>query len=176
MKKILAILTLLLTTSVFTAQAQRYAVLDSDYILENISDYKRAQEKLDEFSKNWQKEIDNKIAEVERLYKSYQAEQVMLSKEMRKQREEGIMSAERDAKELQKSRFGYEGDLFKKRQELVKPIQDRVYNSVQKISKRKGYDVIFDKSADLSVFYNSTKVDISNEVLLDLGVTNPKRN
>jgi outer membrane protein len=174
MKKIILILALFLTVGTSTSFAQRYCVVDSEYILDNLSDYTRAQEKLDDISKVWQKEIDAKIQEVERLYKSYQAEQVMLSAEMKKQRENQIIQMEKEAKELQKKRFGFEGDLFTKRQELVKPVQDKVYNSVQKLAKRKGYDVIFDKSSDLSIFYNDPKIDMSDEVLLDLGVTNPK--
>lgn len=173
--KLLLFLSIILLSAA-TSQAQRFAVIDSEYILSNLSDYKTAQSKLDDFSKTWQKEIDNKIQDVERLYKSYQAEQVMLSPDMKKRREDEIVNRERDAKELQKQRFGFEGDLFKKRQELVKPVQDRVYNAIQKIAQRKGYDIIFDKSTDLSVFYNDPKVDISDDILLELGVTNPKKN
>ena len=94
---------------------------------------------------------------------------------MKKRREDEIINKEKEAKQLQKTRFGFEGDLFKKRQELVKPVQDKVYNSVQKIAKRKGYDIIFDKSSDLSIFYSLPKLDMSDDILLDLGVTNPKR-
>lgn len=175
MKKIILIFALFLTVGTSTAFAQRYCVVDSEYILDNLSEYKRAQQKLDDISKVWQKEIDAKIQEVERLYKSYQAEQVMLSAEMKKQRESQIIQMEKQAKQLQKERFGFEGDLFTKRQELVKPVQDKVYNAVQKLAKRKGYDVIFDKSSDLSIFYNDPKIDMSDEILLDLGVTNPSK-
>ncbi len=174
-KKIILLLIVAIGLSTSPAMAQRYSVIDSEYILDNLNDYKRAQSKLDEFSKKWQKEIDAKIQEVERLYKSYQAEAVMLSDEMKKRREDDIIRKEKEAKTLQKQRFGFEGDLFSKRQELVKPVQDKVYNSVQKIAKRKGYDIIFDKSSDLSIFYSIPKIDISDAILLDLGVTNPKR-
>jgi len=173
--KTFLLLAVVLTLGASTVSAQRYCVIDSEYILDNLNDYKRAQSKLDEFSKKWQKDIDAKIQEVERLYKSYQAESVMLSDEMKKRREDEIINKEKEAKQLQKSRFGFEGDLFKKRQELVKPVQDKVYNSVQKIAKRKGYDIIFDKSSDLSIFYSLPKLDMSDDILLDLGVTNPKR-
>lgn len=174
-KKILTLLVLTLTISTSAVVAQRYCVIDSEYILDNLNDYKRAQSKLDQLSKQWQKEIDAKIQDVERLYKSYQAESVMLSDDMKKKREDEIIRKEKEAKQLQKSRFGFEGDLFKKRQELVKPVQDKVYNSVQKLAKRKGYDIIFDKSSDLSIFYSLPKIDMSDDILLDLGVTNPKR-
>jgi outer membrane protein len=174
-KKIILLLIVAIGLSTAPVAAQRYCVIDSEYILDNLNEYKRAQTKLDDISKTWQKEIDTKIQEVERLYKSYQAESVMLSDEMKKRREDNIINKEKEAKTLQKQRFGFEGDLFKKRQELVKPVQDKVYNSVQKIAKRKGYDIIFDKSSDLSIFYSIPKIDMSDAILLDLGVTNPKR-
>ncbi|HPI53311.1 MAG TPA: OmpH family outer membrane protein [Chitinophagaceae bacterium] len=169
MKKVIVIAILFLAA--FQVDAQRYCVVDSKYILENLPEYKQAQTKLDEFSTNWQKEIDARLQDVDRMYKSYQAEQVMLSEEMKKSRENEIIKKEKEAKELQKKRFGFEGDLFKKRQELVKPVQDKVYNAVQKLAGSKGYDIIFDKSADLSVFFADTKIDKSDDVLRDLGVT-----
>ncbi|MBK8684740.1 MAG: OmpH family outer membrane protein [Chitinophagaceae bacterium] len=171
MKKLLIVL--LVVLSAFQIQAQRYCVIDSKYILENLPEYKQAQTKLDEVSANWQKEIDAKLQEVDRMYKAYQAEQVMLSDEMKKRREDEIIKKEKEAKELQKKRFGFEGDLFKKRQELVKPVQDKVYNAVQKMAASKGYEIIFDKSADLSVFYNDPKLDKSDDILRELGVTSP---
>ncbi|MBU3676056.1 MAG: OmpH family outer membrane protein [Chitinophagaceae bacterium] len=173
MKKIL--FALLLTLGAWSAQAQRYCVIDSKYILDNLPEYKQAQTKLDEASAQWQREIDAKLQEVDRLYKTYQAEQVMLSDEMKKKREDDIVKKEKEAKELQKKRFGFEGDLFKKRQELVKPVQDRVYNAVQKMATSKSFDIIYDKSADLSVFYNDPKLDKSDDVLRDLGITSPTR-
>ncbi|MGI9190538.1 MAG: OmpH family outer membrane protein [Chitinophagaceae bacterium] len=173
MKKLL--FALLLTLGAWSAQAQRYCVIDSKYILDNLPEYKQAQTKLDEASSQWQREIDAKLQEVDRLYKTYQAEQVMLSDEMKKKREDDIVKKEKEAKELQKKRFGFEGDLFKKRQELVKPVQDRVYNAVQKMATSKSFDIIYDKSADLSVFYNDPKLDKSDDVLRDLGITSPTR-
>lgn len=170
-KKLLVVI--LCLTAGFQLQAQRYCVIDSKYILENLPDYKQAQTKLDEFSSNWQKEIDARLQDVDRMYKSYQAEQVMLSEEMKKSRENEIIKKEKEAKELQKKRFGVEGDLFKKRQELVKPVQDKVYNAIQKLAGAKGFDIIFDKSADLSVFFADPKIDKSDDVLKDLGVTSP---
>lgn len=161
--------------STFATQAQRYCVIDSKYILDNLPEYKQAQTKLDEASAQWQKEIDNKLQEVDRMYKTYQAEQVMLSDEMKKKREDDIIKKEKEAKDLQKKRFGFEGDMFKKRQELVKPVQDRVYNAVQKMATSKSFDIIYDKSADLSVFYNDPKLDKSDDVLRELGITSPTR-
>lgn len=174
MKKTIVIIAAVLLTG-FSTFAQRYCVVDSKYILENLPEYKQAQNKLDEVSTTWQKEIDAKLQDVDRMYKSYQAEQVMLSDDMKKKREDEIIKKEKEAKDLQKKRFGYEGDLFKKRQELVKPVQDKVYNAIQKMASSRGYDVIFDKSADLSIFYADPKIDKSDDVLKDLGITNPTK-
>ena len=173
MKKLLVLFTVILISA--HVHAQRYCVVDSKYILENLPEYKQAQTKLDEASANWQKEIDAKLQDVDRMYKAYQAEQVMLSDDMRKKREDENIKKEKEAKELQKKRFGFEGDLFKKRQELVKPVQDKVYNAVQKMASSKAYDIIYDKSADLSVFYADPKIDKSDDILKELGVTNPTK-
>jgi outer membrane protein len=172
MKKIIVIAIVFIAS--YQVQAQRYCVVDSKYILENLPEYKQAQTKLDEVSAQWQKDIDAKLLDVDRMYKSYQAEQVMLSDDMKKKREDEIIKKEKEAKELQKKRFGFEGDLFKRRQELVKPVQDKVYNAIQKLATSKGYDIIFDKSADLSVFYSDNKIDKSDDILKDLGVSVPK--
>ncbi len=172
MKKIF--LVLIATVGFMTAvNAQRYCVIDSKYILENLPEYKQAQAKLDEISAQWQKEIDAKLQEVDRMYKAYQSEQVMLSDDMKKKREDEIIKKEKEAKDLQKKKFGFEGELFKKRQELVKPVQDKVYNAVQKMAASKAYDVIFDKSADLSIFYADMKIDKSDEILKELGIASP---
>jgi len=170
MKKMLLSLLLLSAITITTANAQRYCVIDSKYILENITEYKDAQTKLDKLSETWQKEIDNMMQEVERMYKSYQAERAMLSDEVRKKREEEIVQKEKNAKELQKQRFGYEGDLFKQRQKLVKPIQDRVYNAVQKMATQKSYDMVLDKAGGITIFYAEPKLDRSDDVLKLLGI------
>jgi outer membrane protein len=172
MKKIIIAAALLLCMSA-SSYAQKYAIIDSRYILENLNEYKDAQKRLDEISVQWQQEVDARFAEIDRLYKAYQAEQVMLTDDMQQRRQNDIVEKERQAKELQRKRFGQEGDLFKKRQELVKPIQDKVYNAIQKLAVAKGYEFILDKSAGITVFYNDPKLDKSLEVLKDLGVTNP---
>lgn len=169
MKKVFAGLVLLCALSL-TASAQRYCVIDSKYILDNITEYKDAQTKLDKMSETWQKEIDNRMQEVDRMYKTYQAERAMLSEDMRQKREEEIIKKEKDVKELQKQRFGYEGDLFKERQKLIKPIQDKVYNAVQKYADSRAYDVVFDKAGGVTMFYFNTKLDKSDEVLKTLGI------
>ncbi len=162
----------LLFVSAFSisAQAQRYCVIDSKAILDKVVDYKDAQTKLDKLSQSWQTEIDNRMQEVDRMYKAYQAERAMLSDDMRKKREDEIVQKEKMAKDLQKQRFGYEGDLFKERQKLVKPIQDRVYNAVQKMATTKGYDMVYDKAGGVTVFYADPKIDRTDDVLKLLGI------
>lgn len=169
MKKIFMSVMLALTATV-AANAQRYCVIDSKYILEKVVDYKDAQTKLDQLSQSWQTEIDNRMQEVDRMYKAYQAERAMLSDDMRKKREEEIIQKEKVAKDLQKQRFGYEGDLFKERQKLVKPVQDRVYNAVQKMATSKGFDLVLDKAGGVTMFYADPKLDKSDDVLKLLGI------
>jgi len=170
MKKTLFIALLVLLTGASVKAQQHYCIIDSKYILEKMSDYKDAQSKLDNLSKGWQEEIDKMMADVDKMYKSYQAEKPMLSDEMRKKREDEIVSREKEAKDLQKKRFGYEGDLFKKRQEFVKPVQDRVFNAVQKMASSKGYDLVLDKAGGVTLFYADPKLDRSEDVLKILGI------
>ena len=169
MKKLFFFL-LLTGFSATAGMAQRYAIIDSKYILEKLVDYKDAQTKLDMQSKTWQTEIDNMMNDVEKMYKSYQAERPMLSDEIRKRREDEITAKEKAAKDLQKKRFGYEGDLFKKRQELIKPIQDRVYTAVQNMASAKSYDIVLDKAGGVTLFYANPTLDKSDDVLKQLGV------
>ncbi len=153
-----------------TAQAQRYAVIDSKYILEKVPQYKESQERLDQFSIQWQQEIDQKQTAVDKMLKDFDAEAIMLSDELKKKREDEIFNKEKELRNLQKKRFGFEGDLFKKRQELIKPIQDRVYNAVQKLAVDKQYDFILDKSEGITVIFADPKLDRSDDVLRNLGV------
>jgi outer membrane protein len=150
--------------------AQRYAVIDSKYILDKLPEYKDAQQKLDQFSQMWQQEIDQKSAELNKLYKDYDAEKVMLSDELKKKREDEIFNKEKEVRDLQRKRFGYQGDLFKKREELIKPIQDKVYNAIQKLAVAKLYDFILDKSEGITVIFADPKLDKSDDVLKELGV------
>ena len=156
--------------SVITVQAQRYAIIDSKYILEKIPDYKEAQKKLDQFSELWQQEIDQKQVAVDKMVKDYDAEQVMLTDVLKKKREDEIYNKEKELRDLQKKRYGFEGDLFKKRQELIKPIQDKFYNAVQKLAVDKQYDFILDKSEGITVIFADPKLDKSDDVLRNLGV------
>ena len=154
----------------FAADAQRYAIIDSKYILEKIPDYKEAQGKLDQFSILWQQEIDQKQTALNKMYKEYDAEQVMLTDELKKKREDELYNKEKEVRDLQKKRFGYEGDLFKERQKLVKPIQDKVYTAVQKLAVARAFDFILDKSEGITVIFADPKLDKSEDVLKELGV------
>ncbi len=153
-----------------SSSAQRYAVIDTKYILEKMPEYKSSQEKLDQFSAQWQQEIDKKSADLDKMYKEYDAEQVMLSDELKKKREDELFNKDKELRDLQRKRFGYEGDIFKKREELIKPIQDRVYNAVQKLATSKLYDFILDKSEGITVIFADPKLDKSDDVLKELGV------
>jgi outer membrane protein len=154
----------------FSANAQRYAIIDSKYILDKLPEYKAAQKTLDQFSEQWQQEIDQKQALMDKMYKDYDAERVMLTDVLQKKREDELYNKEKELRDLQKKRFGFEGDLFKKRQELIKPIQDRVYNAVQKLAVEKQYDFILDKSEGITVIFADPKLDKSADVIRNLGV------
>jgi len=169
MKKVILAAGLLLAT-VQLSQAQKYAYIDSDYILANTPEYKSAQTQIDNLSIQWQKEVESKYAEIDKLYKAFQAEEVLLTDEMKKKRESEIITKEKEAKDLQKQHFGVDGDLFKKRQELVKPIQDKIYEAVKTIAEKGTYAVIFDKSSDLSMLYANPKYDKSDDVLDAMGL------
>jgi outer membrane protein len=169
MKKLFLLATCLLLLASYS-NAQRYAIIDSKYILEKLTEYKDAQKKLDQYSEQWQQEIDQKQTMVDKMIKEYDAEQVMLSDELKKKREDELYNKEKELRDLQKKRFGFEGDLFKKRQELIKPIQDKVYNAVQKLAVDKQYDFILDKSEGITVIFADPKLDKSEDVLRNLGV------
>jgi len=170
MKKLLFFL--LLSGIGLAGVTQKYAVIDTRYILDKMPDYKEAQKQLDDIAAGWQKDIDGKQAELDRMYKDYDAEQVMLSEELKKKREDQLFNKEKELRDLQRKRFGFEGDLFKKRQELVKPIQDKVYNAIQKISVARGYDFVLDKSEGITIIFADPKLDKSEDVLKELGVKN----
>ncbi len=168
MKKLILILSIVFATSV-ASYAQKFAYVDTEYILGQIPEYKAAQAELDKISIQWQKEVEAKYAEIDKMYKAYQAEQILLTEDMKKKREADIIAKEKEAKDLQKQRFGVDGELFKKRQELVKPIQDKVYNAIKAVAEKGAYSIIFDKSSDLTMLYASSKLDKSDDVLTQLG-------
>jgi len=167
-RKSLLLIALIFCGSI-SVSAQKYAYVDSQYILDNIPDYKSAQQQLDNLSLQWQTEIEDKYKIIDKLYKTYQAEQVLLTEEMKKRRQDEITQKEKDVKDLQKQRFGFEGDLFKKKQELVKPIQDKIYNAVKKLATDQSYAVIFDRSSDLIMLFANPKYDKSDDILLAMG-------
>lgn len=171
MKKLLLIITVLTAVS-FTASAQRYAVIDTRYILDRIPEYKEAEGKLKLISEQWQKEIDDKQSALDKMYKEYDAEQFMLTDALKKKREDELFNKEKDLRDLQKRRFGFEGDLFKERQRLIKPLQDKVYNAVQKLSVARGYDFVLDKSEGITIIFADPKLDKSDDVLREIGVKN----
>jgi outer membrane protein len=154
------------------AVAQKYAIIDTRYILDKMPDYKTAQQQLDDVAADWQKDIDGKQSELDRMYKDFESEQVMLSDELRKKREDQLFNKEKELRDLQRKRFGFEGDLFKKRQELIKPIQDKVYNAVQKMAVQRGYDFVLDKSEGITIIFADPKLDKSEDILKDLGIRN----
>ncbi len=162
------ILAIVLIVSAFCASAQRLAYVDSEYILKSIPEYKSAQKQLDNISKVWQKEIDTKFKEIDKMYQAYQADQVLLSEEMRKRRENEIIDKEKEAKDYQKLKFGFEGDLFKERIKLIKPIQDKVAQTIKDYAEREDLDIIIDKSNTTLLFGRPT-YDKSNDIIAKLG-------
>ena len=149
--------------------AQKFALIDMEYILKNIPAYERANEQLNQVSKKWQAEVDALTQEAQTLYKNYQSEAVFLSSEQKTLREEAIVAKEKEAAELKRKYFGPEGELYKKSESLMTPIQDEIYNAVKDISDLKGYSLILDRASDAGIIYANPKIDISNEVLSKLG-------
>jgi outer membrane protein len=166
-------LTLIVALVSFTAaNAQKFALVDMEYILKNIPAYERANEQLNQISKKWEGEINALVSEAETLYKKYQSEAVFLSDAQKTKSEEAIMNKEKEASDLKKKYFSSEGELFKKRQSLMAPIQDEIYNAVKDICEAKGYQLVIDRASGASIIYASPKIDISNEVLAKLGYAN----
>ncbi|MDE3252823.1 MAG: OmpH family outer membrane protein [Bacteroidota bacterium] len=170
MKKTLVLIAFV--CAAFASQAQRYAIIDTKYILSKIPEYKDADTKLQQIGAQWQKEIDDKQAALDKMYKNYDAEQFMLTDELKKKREDELFVREKEVRDLQKKRFGYEGDLFKERQKLVKPVQDKVYNAVQKLAISKAYDFVLDKSEGITIIFADPKLDKSEDVLREMGIKN----
>jgi len=150
--------------------AQKTVYVDSDYILSNVPEYKAAQKQLEGIAAEWQKEIETRLAEIDQLYKTFQIEKILLSEEMRIKREDEILKKEKAVKELQKKRFGPQGDFFKKQEELIRPIQDKVFNAISSLSEEKNYSMVFDKAGSTTMMYGNKKFDISNEVIREMGL------
>ena len=168
MKKLVLALTIVLGLAI-SAHAQKFAFIDTEYILQNIPAYTAAQDQLNQLSAQYQKELESMHSEIEQMYSDYQAESVLLSDDMKRKREDVIVSKEKDYKQLQRKYFGPDGDLFKKRQGLIKPIQDDIFNAVQEISNDGGYAVIFDKAEGTTLFFTNPRYDLSDQVLEKLG-------
>ena len=166
MRKLLMILLVAVSAN---AMAQKFALVDMEYILKNVPAYERANEQLNQVSKKWQAEVDALTTEAQTLYKNYQSEAVFLSEEQKTKSEDNIIAKEKEAAELKKKYFGPEGELYKKRESLMAPIQDEIYNAVKEISDQKGYSMVLDRASDAGIIFASPKIDISNEVLAKLG-------
>ena len=167
MKRITMALLLLMT--MLTVSAQKFALIDMEYILKNVPAYERANEQLNQVSKKWQAEVEALNTEAATMYKNYQNEVVFLSEQQKKTRQEAIMKKEKEAGDLKRKYFGPEGELFKKRTSLISPIQEEIYNVVKEISELRGYSLVLDRASDSGIIFASPKVDISNEVLQKLG-------
>ena len=167
MKKILTLIAMLAVT--MSLHAQKFALVDMDYIFKNIPAYERANEQLNQVSKKWQAEVDALQIEAQTLYKNYQNEVVFLSQEQKKARQDAIMEKEKEAADLKKKYFGPQGELFKKRTALMTPIQEEVYAVVRDIADLRGYQLVLDRASDQGIIFGSPKIDISNEVLSKLG-------
>ena len=152
--------------------AQKFALVDMDYIFKNIPAYERANEQLNQASKKWQAEVDALQVEAQTLYKNYQNEVVFLSQEQKKARQDAIMEKEKQAAELKRQYFGPDGELFKKRTALMNPIQEEVYNAVKDVADLRGYQLVLDRASDEGIIFGSPKIDISDEVLRKLGYSN----
>lgn len=151
------------------ANAQKFALVDMEYILRNVPAYEMANEQLNQVSLRWEKEVTELSKETEAMYKNYQSERVFLTEEQRKKREEELVAKETEVANLKYKYFGPEGELYKKRQSLMKPIQEEVYNAVKKVAEEKGYQAIFDRASSQSIVFASPRIDVSNEVLTKLG-------
>lgn len=168
MKKTIIIIALLFMAAM-SSNAQKYAYVDTDYILKNIPEYNDAQAIVEDLASQWQKEIEQKFAEIDKMYKDYQSEAVLLPSDLKNQRENEIVQKEKEAKDLQKKRFGSEGDLYKKRVELIQPIQEKVYNAIEEIANERNYAFVFDKAAGATLLFAQARYDLSDDVLDEIG-------
>ena len=168
MKRFILVLVVSLLATTFV-QAQKFAFVDTDYILKNIPEYGESQKQLDDMSKSWQRQIETKKGEIEKLYKSYQAEELLLTAEMKQKREEDIVKKEKLLQEFQQSKFGVNGELFKKKQELIQPLQDQIYNAIRDISELGNYMIVFDRAGQTNIIYSNARYDKSDDVLKKLG-------
>lgn len=165
------LLAILLGCFVSGVNAQKFAYVDTDYILGQMTEYKAAQKQLNELSEKWENDLKIMKDEIDKMYRDYKAEEILLSPTQRKEREDAIVAKEDLMKKFEQEKFGVNGELFKKRQELIKPIQDKVFAAIQRVAKNNGLDFIFDKSANMNILFSNPKYDRSDDVLDELGVT-----
>ena len=168
MKKIIIAFALAMICAL-SADAQKFALVDMDYLLRNVPAYEMANEQLNQVSQRWEKEVEELSKSAETMYKNYQSEMVFLTDDQKKKREEEIVAKEKEVTDARYKYFGPEGELYKKRQSLMKPIQEDVYNAVKAVAEEKGYQVIFDRASSQSIVFASPRIDISNDVLAKLG-------
>ena len=168
MKRI-ALTVIAVVACAMASYAQKFALVDMEYILKNVPSYEMANEQLNQVSQRWQREVDDLAKEAEAMYKNYQSEMVFLTDDQKKKKESEIVAKEKEATELRYKYFGPQGELYKKRKALIKPIQDEVYNAVKKVSEERGYSVIFDRASSESIIFASPRIDVSNEVLAKMG-------
>ena len=171
MKKF-AILIVAAIACIFGAKAQKFALVDMEYILKNVPAYEMANEQLNQLSQRWQKEVEAIGTEAQAMYQKYLEDKVFLNADMVKKREEEIVAKEKEATELRYKYFGPEGELYKKRQSLLKPVQDDVYNAIKKVAEERGYQAVFDRASSSDIIYASPRIDVSNEVLAKMGYSN----
>lgn len=169
MKKIVLVIAFFVVT-ISATFAQNFAYVNSEYILKHIPEYTAAQKQLDDLSQKWQQEVDQQYAEIEKMYKAYQNDQVLLNEDMRRHREDEIVKKEKEVKDYQKQKFGFEGELFKQRQQLVQPIQQRVSKAIQDIAQAQGFDLVLDRGQEVTFLYANPKLDKSNDVIIKLGL------
>lgn len=169
LKRVTWIITLLLFTGISSTYAQRFAFVDTEYILKHIPEYNSAQKQLDDLSIKWQEEVDKRFAEIEELYKQYQEQHVLLSEDMRRKKEDEIILKEQETKEFQRLKFGYEGDLFKEKIRLIQPIQEKVAAAIERVAAEQTLDIIFDKGAEMTFLFANPRLDKSHDVIEKLG-------
>lgn len=174
MKKLFTLAVIVLS-ALSIANAQKVGYVDSEMIMDKIPEYKEAQEDIERISERWQKELEAKYQEIEDLYSEYQAREVLLSEDVKKEKQEEIFQAERDAKEYREKKFGYSGELFSMQESKVKPIQDKVFKAVETIAKRKRVDMVFDKSGETNWLYTNAVYDLSQEVMDELGISDERK-
>ena len=169
MKKFL-ILALFLVGTLTAAQAQKIGYVDTEYILEQMEEYSAAQAEVEQISKKWQEELEKMYEGIEQMYRDYQAEEVLLAEDVKKQRQEAIFQAERKAKEYKQEKFGYDGELYTVQDQKIKPLQDKVYQAIEEVAKERKLDIMYDKSGNSGMLYTNAILDRTDEVMKKLGL------